>query len=62
MEQEDRTRLLRRLAQQLGDAIPVVESDHFARCQVCGQFYDLRDFTEVYYHDDVPHDPMKADA
>jgi hypothetical protein len=62
MDEAERTRALARIARQLSDAIPVVDHDHFVRCQVCGQFYDMRDFTEVYYHDDAPHDPMKPDA
>jgi len=62
MDQLERDRVLRRLARQFGDAIPVVETDHFMSCPVCGQFFDKRDFTEVYYHDEEPHSAMMADA
>jgi hypothetical protein len=62
MKPEQRSRLMKELAKRLSAEMPVVESDHFMRCPTCGQFYDVRDFTEVYYHDDHPHPPMKADA
>ena len=62
MKQEERGRVMRALAKRLAREVPIVESDHFMRCPVCGQFYDVRDFTEVYYHDDHPHSPVKADA
>lgn len=62
MDEEQRTRTLARIARQLGSDIPLVESDNFRPCGVCGQFYDVRDFTEVHYHDDTPHPPMKPDA
>ena len=62
MDEEERAKLLRRVARQLGDSMPFVQNDHFMRCAVCGQFFDLRDFTEVYYHYDGPHTPMKAKA
>jgi hypothetical protein len=44
------------------DQIPTAEQSRYDRCQVCGQFYDSLDFAEVHYHDDAPHDPMKAYA
>lgn len=62
MKPERRTRLMQTLAKRLAEEAPVVESDYFMRCPMCGQFYDVRDDTEVYYHDDRPHPPMKADA
>jgi hypothetical protein len=62
MDERERTRTLARIARQLGASIPLVEQDHFIPCPICGQFYDMRDFTEVYYHDDSPHDPMLPDA
>jgi hypothetical protein len=62
MDGLERTRLLRRLALQFGDAIPIVEGGHFMPCAVCGQFFDKRDFAEVDYHDEHPHKPMMADA
>ena len=60
--QEDRTERLRRLAQQFDQVLLLVDKDHFMRCPVCGQFYDVRDFVEVYYHDYEAHEPMKGDA
>lgn len=62
MEEEERTERLTRLAQQIDQVIPIVDKDHFVACPVCGQFYDVRDFIEVYYHDFEPHEPMKPDA
>ena len=62
MKEEERVERLRRLAQQIAQVIPVVDKDHFVSCPVCGQFYDVRDFVEVYYHDHEPHEPMKGDA
>lgn len=62
MKHQERSRALRALAKRLRDETPVVEADHYMRCPVCGQFFDVRDFTEVHYHDDQPHTPMKADA
>jgi hypothetical protein len=62
MDPAERSRLLKRLARRIGAAIPVVEDDHFIACPKCGQYYDTRDFTEVWYHDDHPHPPMKPDA
>jgi hypothetical protein len=50
------------LRRYLEIALPVIETNQFVRCEVCGQFYDMRDFVEVWYHDDEPHLPMKADA
>jgi hypothetical protein len=41
---------------------PIEEIEHFMACPTCGQYFDLRDFTEAYYHDDDPHEPMKPDA
>jgi hypothetical protein len=41
---------------------PIEEIEHFMACPMCGQYFDLRDFTEAHYHDDTPHEPMKPDA
>lgn len=62
MNEEARKQALARIAKELGDNIPVAEEGRFVSCSVCGQFYDTLDFAEVYYHDDAPHAPMKADA
>lgn len=62
MKEEDRKHALERIAKELMDQIPVAEEGRFRRCPVCGQFYDTLDFAEVHYHDEAPHDPMKADA
>lgn len=62
MKQEARKQALERIARELMDQIPVSEAGRFVSCPVCGQFYDTLDFAEVHYHDDAPHDPMKADA
>ncbi len=62
MKRQERDKVLRQLARQLSDEEPVVEGDYFMRCPICRQFFDVRDATEVHYHDDMPHPPMKADA
>jgi hypothetical protein len=62
METEDRPRKLEQLRQQLETALPLIEADQFMRCAVCGQFYDVRDFVEVWHHNEEPHHPLKADA
>lgn len=62
MDELDRNRLLARLARQFGNVIPVTETDHFLSCPVCRQFVDMRNFAEVYYHDDQPHAPRKTDG
>ena len=62
MKEEARKQALERIAKELMDQIPVAEAGRFVSCAVCGRFYDTLDFTEVHYHDDTPHEPMKADA
>jgi hypothetical protein len=58
----ERAKILARLKRELRETFPVVAEDRYVSCPICGQFYDVRDFTEVYYHDDTAHKPMKADA
>ena len=62
MEKDPRSRRLELLRHHLEIALPVIEPGKFVQCEVCGQFYDARDFVEVWYHDDEPHERMKADA
>jgi hypothetical protein len=62
MKEEPRKQALQRIAKELMDQIPTAEQSRYESCRVCGQFYDTLDFTEVHYHDDAPHHPMKADA
>lgn len=62
MKEAARKEALARIARELSDNIPLVEEGRFVSCPVCGQFYDTLDFAEVHYHDDAPHQPMKADA
>lgn len=62
MEEVERSRRLAELKRRLFGSDAVVLADRYLACPVCGQFYDVQDFTEVYYHDNEPHGPMKADA
>jgi|GEM_PF-2963482 len=62
MEEAERTRRLTELKRRLFGADATILGDRYMACPVCGQFYDVQDFTEVYYHDNEPHLPMKADA
>lgn len=62
MKEEARKQALARIAKELSDNIPVASGSRFVRCPACGQFYDTLDFTEAHYHDDAPHEPIKADA
>jgi hypothetical protein len=62
MKEEVRRSALARIARELGEGIPLSDKTRFCRCDVCGQFFDSLDLTEVHYHDDSPHDPMTADA
>jgi hypothetical protein len=33
-----------------GDGIAQVETDHFEKCLVCSQWFDMRDLTQVAEH------------
>ena len=37
---------------------PTDESSHFYRCLHCGQSVDMRDFGEVFHHEDEIHQPL----
>jgi len=38
---------------------PVVdESEHFMNCGACGQAFDMRDLSQVFYHEEPDHKPL----
>ena len=38
------------------DNIPDNQSEHFAKCELCSQYFDCRDLSAVFYH---CHDEMQ---
>ena len=34
------------------------EKEHFMKCGICGQYFDMRDLTQVIYHEQIPHRPV----
>ncbi len=36
---------------------PVDEVEHFMNCGACGQSFDMRDLSEVFYHEELDHKP-----
>lgn len=41
---------------------PQGEGDHFAYCEACRQWFDVRDLGLVVHHDAPDHDPLANDA
>jgi hypothetical protein len=41
---------------------PQGDGDHYAYCQTCRQWFDVRELEAVLYHDAPDHPPVKPDA
>ena len=37
---------------------PLAEAEHFYVCSVCGQAVDMRQLTDVLYHEELRHKPQ----
>jgi hypothetical protein len=44
------------------DGEPTDEREHFEKCPVCGQAFDLRDLAQVLHHDTPDHKPIPPNA
>lgn len=41
---------------------PESEADHYKVCKECGQAFDMRELSEVFYHDIPGHQPKRLDS
>ncbi|RWJ66376.1 MAG: hypothetical protein EOR34_28585 [Mesorhizobium sp.] len=40
----------------------LAEEEHFVRCPMCGQAFDMRSFAEVMHHTEPGHKPLDLDS
>lgn len=41
---------------------PENEREHFYKCQVCGQFVDMRDLGQVFHHEEFGHEKIDLEV
>jgi len=51
-----------RIDQESGKPIEVEEHEHFYVCRACGQSVDMRDFGQIFHHEEDGHEPLRLDA
>jgi len=37
---------------------PASEAEHFMKCPGCGQYFDMRNLGDAFYHDEEGHAPL----